>query len=124
MDIFCFKRKNFQIENIDCLCHKKRKTNKKEGKRILAHQPDNKNSNYTNTVCSFILCEKNITEIKRKNAICGGKKYSFCSDDCWSEWLNSPNNILHFAVTSPLNSYSPEYFDYFKNNNNIPPLFI
>ena len=122
MNIFCFKPRKFPIENIECLCYKKRKNNKKRGKRILAHQP-NKNSNNTDIVCSFILCEKNITEIKRKNAICGGKNYSFCSDDCWSEWLNSPNNILHFAVTSPLNSYSPEYLDYFKNNN-IPPLFI
>ena len=123
MDMFCFKPKKFQIENIDCLCHKKRKTCKKVDNKITKNEPDNINTNYKDIVCSFILCERNVTELKRKDAICGGKKYSFCGDDCWIEWLNSPNNILHFAATSPLNSYSPEYLESFKNNN-IPPLFI
>ena len=123
MNLFCFNSRDFQIEDRDCLCYKKKKTDEKGGNKIIKNEPDNININYKDIVYRFILCERNVTEIKRKDAICGGKNYSFCSDDCWIDWLNSPNSILHFVVTSPLNSYSPEYLESFKNNN-ILPLFI
>lgn len=114
---------------MNCLCYYNRKKQKKDNnkknydefwKKIdenSYHKSDNKMDN----TCSYILCEKIVKSRNKKNALLGNTYYTFCTDECWSNWLSSGPNLTHSAKSSPI---TPEYLRSYKNSTKIPPLFI
>ena len=87
--------------------------------------PDGKNIDIK---CNYILCEKSVKSGLEKNVLLNKNHYTFCSENCWIEWLSSGQNLRHYVSPSPLlTSNSLEYMELFKNCNDasdIPPLFI
>jgi len=105
---------------MDCLCYRERdkkknsttKLKKEYRERIkeityLKLDLDGKNIDIE---CNHILCEKSVKSGLEKNVLLNNNHYTFCSEDCWNDWLSSGQNLRHYARPSLLfNSNSPEY---------------
>jgi len=114
---------------MSCFCYYNRESQKKDNKKKLYNDlwkkiDDNQYpilGNKMDNTCSYILCEKIVKSESKKNALLGNTCYTFCTDECWSNWLSSGPNLTHSAKSSPI---TPEYLRSYKNSTKIPPLFI
>tara|TARA_B110000902_G_C14201301_1_gene547840 strand:+ start:626 stop:1018 length:393 start_codon:yes stop_codon:yes gene_type:complete len=127
---------------IECLCYSKRNDKKEKFKEKLNkankayHDMMNDISSpkllpdgsYMKTSCSNLLCTKIGEKPLKKQAVCKDKIHYFCSNECWSEWLENPNiynNIYNNNNISPMTQpNSPEYKRHSIDIDKIPPLFI
>jgi len=127
---------------MNCLCYHREKikeeSNKKKYndywnriKEVSTPKLDAK-GNKLELSCSYILCENIVKSGNGKNVLLGNIHYTFCTDECWDNWLSSSPNLRHNAKLSPYrspitNPNSPIYNDAFSNEKSIldiPPLFI
>ena len=124
---------------IECLCYSKRNDKKENFKDKLNkankeyHDKMNDISSpkllpdgsYMMITCSNLLCTKIGEKPLKKQAVCKDKIHYFCSNECWSEWLENPT--IYNNISPMTQSNSPEYMRYFRQNKDIdkiPSLFI
>ena len=128
---------------MNCLCYHRKKIKEESNKKKHYNYINNRIKEISNPkldakgnkleiICSYILCENTVKYGKEKNVLLGNIHYTFCTDECWDNWLSSNTNLKHNAKLSPYrspitNPNSPMYSAAFTNEKSIldiPPLFI
>ena len=117
----CYSKRNDKKENFKENLNKANKKYHDKMNNISSPKllPD---GSYMMTACSNLLCTKIGQNPLKKQAVCKDKIHYFCSNECWSEWLENPNIYNNISPRTQPNS--PEYMRQNVDIDKIPSLFI